>query len=450
MSERPYDIVLFGATGFTGELTARYLADHMPEGASWALAGRSLSKLEAVRERIGAVAPAPGGQRGGGVPLLLADVEDEGSMRVLAESTRVLISTVGPYMRYGEPVVAACAAAGTDYLDLTGEPEFADTMYLRHHQTAVQSGARLVHACGFDSIPYDLGALYTVSQLPDDVPIALQGFGLMVGSYSGGTYHSLLEAMGRVKESGRAARQRNTVERNTPEGALAEGRRVQGRPGKPHREKLAGGWVIPVPTLDPQIVLRSARALDTYGPDFSYSHYLVTGGAVKTAGFLGGIGALAFMAQLGRTRRLALKLKSPGDGPSEAQRAKGYFRVRFVADVGAAGSSGPVTAADSGDTVDAEGSVEAVGPEGAEVTVESVGSAAPAGPYRLVTEVAGGDPGYGETSKMLAESALCMAFDQGLPSAGRGGQLTSAIAFGTALIDRLIAAGIEFRVVEQS
>lgn len=405
MSEREYDIVLLGATGFVGQLTAAYLAGRLPEGASWALAGRSLERLEAVREAIAEEVPSAAS-----VPLVLTDSLDDDSVRALAESTRVVLSTVGPYMRYGEPLAAACAAAGTDYLDLCGESEFVDLMYLRYHQTAVASGARLIHACGFDSIPYDLGVLYTISQLPEGAAqgaIAVQGFGLGSGQISGGTYHSAVEALGRLKEAGRAARQRRSVERNAPDSrADGDERHISGVAGRPHREPIAGGWVVPAPTIDPQIVLRSARALDAYGPDFTYSHYLVTKRLVNTVVLIGGVGALAFLAQLPQTRKLALMMKTPGEGPDERRRERSFFRVRFVADV--AGASG-----------------------------------------RLVTEVSGGDPGYGETAKMLAEAGMSAAFDgEQLPSAGRGGQMTTAVAFGGVLIDRLAAAGIRFGVLE--
>jgi short subunit dehydrogenase-like uncharacterized protein len=172
--------------------------------------------------------------------------------------------------------------------------------------------------------------------------------------------------------------------------------------GRPHHSDEAGGWAAPVPTIDPQHVLRSARALDRYGPDFSYSHYMVTKRLASLAGLGVGAGAAVALAQMRPTRNALLKLKNPGEGPSEEQRARSWFRVRFVA---------------HGDG------------------------------RRVVTEVSGGDPGYTETSKMLAESALCLAHDQ-LPE--RSGQLTTAVAMGQPLIDRLTRAGIEFRVVGSS
>jgi short subunit dehydrogenase-like uncharacterized protein len=387
VAEREYDVVVFGATGFTGALTAEYLAG-TEAGTKWAIAGRNRTKLESVRERIARV----NGALASGLALLEADVGDPDSLRRMAESAKVVISTVGPYIHYGEPVVAACAAAGTDYVDLTGEPEFVDRMWLGYHEQAQRTGARLVHSCGFDSIPYDLGVLNTVNQLPEGAPLALEGFVKAGGTFSGGTYHSAVHIMGRLRQGATVARKRRAAE------PALNGRRVKGASGKPHRSEVADGWVVPFPTIDPQTVLRSARALDRYGPDFTYGHYLTVGNLPMVGGLMAGAGTLIALAQLPPTRKLLLKFKDPGDGPSEEQRAKAWFRVRFAGEGGG---------------------------------------------KRVLTEVSGGDPGYGETSKMLAESALCLAHDE-LPD--RGGQLTPAVAMGQSLIDRLVRAGIEFRV----
>src|SRR4051794_834043 len=177
------DVVLFGATGFTGGLTAAYLAEHAGDDLHWAIAGRNRDKLEKLRddlhERFGS---------GDSLEILEADVTDAGSLRRVAERARVVATTVGPYLEYGQPLVAACAEAGTDYVDLTGEPEFVDRMYLQHGKQAEASGARLVHACGFDSIPHDLGALFTVGQLPDDQPLRVRGYVSAGGTFSGGTF----------------------------------------------------------------------------------------------------------------------------------------------------------------------------------------------------------------------------------------------------------------------
>jgi short subunit dehydrogenase-like uncharacterized protein len=389
LADRSYDIVVFGATGFTGALTAEYLARHAPAETRWALAGRSQSKLEDVRRRLAAVNPACAE-----LPLLRADVTDPGSLRAVAEGTRVVITTVGPYIRYGEPLVAACATAGTDYVDLTGEPEFVDRMWLGYHEQAEASGARIVHSCGFDSIPYDLGVQFTVEQLPEGVPISVEGFMRVNAAISGGTYQSAIEILGGLRSSAKLGRERRAREGDPG------GRRVKGISGKPHPDEFAGGWVVPFPTIDPQTVLRSARALDRYGPDFSYSHYAVVGPLPMVVGLGVAAGIGVALAQIPPTRDLMLKLMSSGEGPSEEKRAKSWFRVRFEARSGG---------------------------------------------RRIRTQVSGGDPGYGETSKMLAESALCLAHDD-LPSLS--GQLTPAVAMGDALRRRLVAAGIKFEVLD--
>ncbi len=387
MSDREHELAVYGATGFTGGLTAEYLAGNAP-GVRWALAGRNHFKLEQTRARLAESDPALAE-----MPILHADASDPASLQALAHSAQVVISTVGPYIHYGEPLVAACAAAGTDYVDLTGEPEFVDRMWLRYHAQAQKTGARLVHSCGFDSLPYDLGVLYTVSQLPEGVPLRVQGFVRAGGTFSGGTFHSAVNIMGRLRQGAAVARERRRLEDKPV------GRRVHGVVGRPHDVPAAGGWVVPFPTIDPQTVLRSARALERYGPDFIYEHYLVVKHLPMVGGVALGAGTLIALAQLPPTRDLLLKLKDPGAGPTPEQREKGWFSVKFIAH--------------------ADG-------------------------RQLMTEVAGGDPGYGETSKMLAESALCLARDE-LPALG--GQLTPAVAMGEALNGRLQAAGIRFRVL---
>jgi len=388
-NKRDYDIVLFGATGFTGQLTAEYLATHAPEGCRWALAGRNGAKLEEVRTTLAAL-----DSRCASLPILIADVSDAAALQAVAESAKVVITTVGPYYLHGEPVVAACAAAGTDYVDLTGEPEFVDTMYARYHAKALQSGARIVHACGFDSIPYDLGAYFTVQQLPKDVPITLDGVVRAGGLPSGGTFHSAIGIMSRLNAGRKAAANRRRIEPR-PSGRSAKATETFIR-------RSNGMWLVPLPTLDPMIVARSGRALADYGPDFTYHHYA---GVKTTRMLIGGgvgLGAILALAQLGPTRKLLLSQVKQGDGPSPERRSKSWFKIQFT------GRGGGRT---------------------------------------VVTEVSGGDPGYTETSKMLAESALCLAFDT-LPETA--GQVTTAQAMGDALIDRLMKAGISFEVVSSA
>jgi short subunit dehydrogenase-like uncharacterized protein len=386
---KSYDLVLFGATGFTGGLTAEYLAAHAPAGLRWALAGRNPDKLEGVRRRLVAIDPV-----WAELPLLQADSSDAAALRAIAESTRVVISTVGPYVHYGEPLVAACAAAGTDYVDITGEPEFVDRMWLKYHETAKQSGARIVHCCGFDSIPHDLGVYFTVQQLPADAPIRINGYLKADAEFSGGTFHSAINAFARIREYANVARQRRRLD------GWPLDRRIGSTGSMIHRHKGLDSWVVPLPTIDPQIVRRSAAMLERYGPDFRYGHFLQVGSAKAVAKLLGGVSAMAVAAQIKPAREWLLRKKQPGQGPSAERRERSSFRVRFYA---------------------------------------------VAGNKRVVTEVSGGDPGYGETAKMLGESALCLAFDE-LPK--RSGQLTTAAAMGDALIPRLQRAGIRFEVVE--
>jgi short subunit dehydrogenase-like uncharacterized protein len=379
------DIALLGATGFTGSLTADYLGGHLPTTATWAIAGRNAMKLKAIADRI---------EGNGGVrpQVLEADVRDESSMAALAAQTRVLITTVGPYLQHGEAAVKACAEAGISYVDLTGEPEFVDRMWLKYHATAEASGARIIHACGFDSIPYDLGVLFTVEQLPEGVPLSVKGYIRAGGAPSGGTYHSAIGAFSRLRQASRTA-----AERKSAEGRPA-GRRVKGG-GKIGRGVGGQGWALPLPTIDPQIVLRSARALDRYGPEFSYEHFAQFKRLPMMVGTIAGAGVLMAGSQLSLTRKGLLKLKDVGDGPDEAKREASWFKLRLVGEGG-------------GKTV--------------------------------TTQVSGGDPGYTETSKMLSEAAMCLAYDE-LPQVS--GQTTTAVAMGDALISRLQNAGITFEVL---
>ena len=247
---------------------------------------------------------------------------------------RVVITTVGPYIRYGEPLVAACAGAGTDYVDLTGEPEFVDQMWLSYHEQAERSGARIVHSCGFDSIPYDLGVQFTVEHLPEDVPISIDGFMRTKASFSGGTYQSAIEILSRLRSGAKVARERRRLEGDPA------GRRVKGVSGRPHPDEFAGGWVVPFPTVDPATVLRSARALERYGPDFSYSHYAVAGPLPMLVGLGAAAGVAAALAQIPPARDQLMKLKSAGEGPSEERRAKSWFSIRFAAHAGERGRHG--------------------------------------------------------------------------------------------------------------
>ncbi|KAA1419379.1 saccharopine dehydrogenase [Nocardioides humilatus] len=388
---RTYDVVLLGATGFTGGLTAEYLAAHAPEGTRWAIAGRSKEKLEKVREGLGA-----GGED---VDLIVVDSADEGSLRDMAAQTKVVATTVGPYLEYGGPLVAACAQEGTDYVDLTGEPEFVDRMYVKHQATAEKTGARIVHACGFDSIPHDLGAYFTIQELAKEAggevtePVTMRGVVRSNGTFSGGTFHSALNAFARAKQMRDASQARKRVE------PRPEGRKSRAVAGKPGRDKALGYWLVPLPTIDPFMVARSGNALASYGPDFRYSHFAGTKTLRYAGGGMAGAAAIALAAQVSPVRNGLKKRVPQGSGPSKSRRDASWFSVEFV------GESGGTT---------------------------------------VRTKVSGGDPGYTETAKMLAESALCLALDDNPPTAG---QVTTATAMGDALLARLQAAGITFERV---
>ncbi|MFD4761701.1 saccharopine dehydrogenase family protein [Streptomyces sp. NPDC058439] len=386
-AQRPYDVVLFGATGFVGTLTAEYLAAHAPAGFRWAVAGRNRTKLEQLRERLTAIDP-----RCADLPLLRADADDAHALRELAESAHVVATTVGPYVWYGEQLVAVCAEAGTDYADLTGEAEFVDRMYLEHDARARETGARLVHACGFDSVPHDLGVYFTVRQLPPDVPLSIDGFVRSNAAFSGGTFASALIAMGRGPRMLRAARERRLHE------PRLVARRARAPLGAPHFSTQTGTWALPLPTLDPRIVERSARALARYGPDFRYRHFASVRHLPMALGGTAAMGALLGAAQVPAARSWLMDRYEPGEGPDAERRGRSWFAVRFVGEGGG---------------------------------------------RRVFTEVSGGDPGYDESAKMLAESALCLALDE-LPATS--GQVTTAVAMGDALLGRLRAAGLRFRV----
>lgn len=386
--QRSYDVVLFGATGFTGGLTAHYLAEHAPAELRWALAGRNETRLAAVRRELAQAHPELSD-----LPLLVADSSDQAALKEIAASTKVVCSTVGPYLAHGEPLVAACAGAGTDYVDLTGEPEFVDTMFVKYHELAVRTGARIVHACGFDSIPHDLGAWWTVRQLDPTKPIRMRGVVRSGAGFSGGTFHSALDQIsrsGRLREAMVARRKRES---------RPAGRKVRAVQGKPGRDATLGYYLLPLPTIDPFIVVRSAAALAEYGPEFSYSHFAGLKTLTYTLGGVAAVTGIAVAAKIPPARNFLKSRVKQGTGPSAERRAKSWFTVDFIA--------------------------EQAGKE-------------------LHTRASGGDPGYTETAKMLAESAMCLALDENPEVAG---SITTAQAMGENLQARLVRAGLKFETL---
>lgn len=393
MAERPYDIVLFGATGYTGTLVAEALARAaQQEPFRWAIAGRNPEKLAEVQRVVADTNPdaLPG--------LLLADIDDAASMAAMAGAARVLITTVGPYLRYGEPALRACVEAGTHYVDLTGEPEFVDRSRAAWHETARARGLRIVHCCGFDSIPHDLGALFTLDTLRERLgeeefrkaDIVLRGFVEASGTFSGGTWNSAIEQFSRARE----------YWQSRPKGTGNGGSKVRALPMKLYFDKALQRWACPLPTIDPQVVRQSARLRGDYGTTFSYGHYLLADHLLPVLAGVAGVGAVMALSQFRPTANLLRRLRPGGEGPSPEKRAESWFRVLFIAQ---------------------------------------------AGRHEVTCEVAGGDPGYEETAKMLAQSALCLARDRDLPP--HAGVVTPAAAMGHALIHRLQDNGIAFNVV---
>lgn len=386
MSAREYDLLVFGATGFTGSMTARYLAVHAPTSLRWAIAGRSRAKLDQVKARL--VAQEPTAER---VGTIVASVDDPQSLQRMAAATQVLITTVGPFIDYGEPVVRACLDQRTDYIDITGEPNYVQLLLARYARAAAERGVRLVPSCGFDAIPADLGALYTVLQLPPDQPIELAGYLSFKATFSGGTEQSAIKSA--MPPSERL---------EVPAPVAQEGRRVSAGPAKIEKRRELGKWSTPLPTVDGPIVLRSAARRTRYGPDFKYSHNAVHASlpVMLAAGIV--FGLLGLLVRIAPIRALILKLaKQSGEGPSPEAMKQHWFKLRFIARCG--------------------GQV-------------------------LQTEVSGGDPGYVETSKMLAEAGMCLAQDREVLPV-RAGVLTPVEAMGEVLLARLQHAGLGFRVL---
>jgi short subunit dehydrogenase-like uncharacterized protein len=381
--ERDFDIVLFGATGFTGRLCALRLARKADSlRLRFAIAGRNAAKLAEIQAEITAAG-------GPAVEAIAVASDDEAGLTRMAARTSVIMSTVGPFDRLGDPLVAACVASKTDYCDITGEPRFVDRMIARHDEQARVLGIRIVNCCGFDSIPPDLGAQMVVEQLPEGVPIKVEGFVGGGGNFSGGTWQSAIAAFGR---DGKPSERPPRIE--TP------GRTIHRGKAKFRYVPEISGWASPLPTIDTSIVLRSARALDRYGPEFSYAHHARFSSAITMAGTATGVVGVVVLAQLAPGRKLLARYRPSGEGPSEEQRAKAKFRVTLVGEGGG---------------------------------------------KKVIGEVSGGDPGYDETSKMLVESALCLAFDP-IPDR-RSGVITPATAMGKVLRERLIAEGMRFAIV---
>lgn len=393
-----YDVVVWGATGFTGALVAETLARCADPGLTWAIAGRNADKLAALARRVG------------NPPVLLGDAADQAQMRALARQAKVVCTTVGPYAQYGEPLVDACVEEGTHYCDLTGEPQFVRRMIDRHHARAQERGLRIVHCCGFDSVPSDLGAFLVEERAIEALGRPLPDVRLYVrrakGGFSGGT---LASAMGIADELAAARSQGDDRVRRVlgdPYALLPEdaprGPRVRDQRGVRWDDR-EGLWTAPflMAGINGKIVRRTNGLLGLrYGADFAYEEVSGYRRLLPAVGMTVGLGASVVAIGARPLRGLVKRwLPAPGEGPSAEARAHGYF------------------------TIDVVGRGE-----GAEVRVRIEGDQ---------------DPGYGSTSGMLAQAAMCLARDT---LAERYGVLTPAAAMGHALVARLPRAGVTFAV----
>jgi short subunit dehydrogenase-like uncharacterized protein len=400
MSEREHDIVLFGATGFTGQLVAAHLArTHLGGGLRLALAGRDRGKLERVRSEVAKETPAAAS-----LPILVADAHDAAALAGVARSARVVATTVGPYAKYGAMLVAACAANGTHYADLTGEVTFIRRTIDRHHEEAKKTGARIVHTCGYDSIPSDLGTWFVArayrERFGEQPASIVHAAGESRGGASGGTIASMLLLM---EEAGKDRAVRRLL---ADPYALVPGTRGpdRGEQMNVRFDRDLGLWTGPfvMAAVNARVVRRTNALLTEEGRGgYGEAHYdecMSTGrgpkGAIAATLLTAGLGgALAAMSST-RVRELvaARWLPKPGEGPSEELRASGYFVSRFVAK----GRAGIVRAKMRGE----------------------------------------GDPGYAATARLIGESAMCLAKDA---LDAPGGVRTPASTMPEPLLSRLRA-----------
>ncbi len=403
---REFDVIVFGATGFTGALVAEYLLDRYGCGPElqWAIAGRNAAKLDALKARLGSRADA--------LQVIVADSADAAALASLAARTRVVLTTVGPYALYGSALVAACVEAGTGYCDLAGEVQWIRRMIDTHHERAQQTGARIVHCCGFDSIPMDIGVHFLQQEARRRHGHYCSEIAMFVkatkGAASGGTLASMINV---VEE---AQRERGVARVLTDPYALNPAGEREGPDGRDQqgviRDPDAGCWTAPfvMAGVNTRVVRRShALAGYPYGRDFRYREAVMTGagagGWIRGTLLALGLGGLLLGISWRPTRRLLQRfvLPKPGEGPDRAAREAGFFNLVQVGTL----------------------------PGGTVVRGRITGDR---------------DPGYGSTSKMLAESAVCLARDE---LAAGGGVLTPAAAMGDALLQRLRErAGLTFEV----
>jgi short subunit dehydrogenase-like uncharacterized protein len=405
MTARKYDITLYGATGYTGRLILINLCEALLEngankGMSLAIAGRNRDKLELLKQEMVEVDRA-----NEAISIEVAEAFDEQALMTLAEDSRVVISAVGPYMEVGEGMIKACAEKGTDYLDITGENEFVDAMYPKYDMVARATQCRLIHACGFDSVPHDLGVLYAMQQLNEQVgdlvreSVDVNTYVNMGGRISSGTWKSMVSILSRLRHSLHVGQ----LWRSLTVGKEVDGRRIRIARPKVRYDYRLRSWIFPLPSIDSQVVRRSAELFEQYGRQFSYGHYLQIRSLPKLMVALGTASAMFGLAQVPWSREKLLSLFPEGEGPTDGDRERAWFKV----------------------TVDAR-----------------------SGPHQVVATVRGGDPGYGETAKIVSQAALALIYDREHLEPVYG-VLTPASAFGNLLIERLMTVGIRFTVLDE-
>ena len=407
MNPKPHDLIVFGATGFTGRLVAEYLNTTYGVGrdVKWAMAGRSLDKLKRVRDELGI---------GEDLPLLVADASDTAALKKLVAQTRVVITTVGPYQLYGNELVAACAEAGTDYVDLCGEPGWMAQQIPLLQKPAAASGARIVFSCGFDSIPFDLGVVFlqheAVQRLGEPLVRVHGRVKNMKGTFSGGTAASLLATMEAV------GRDRSLIKTLGNPYALVPGFKGPRQPndGVAEYDELAKAWTAPfvmAPINTKNVHRTHALRGHPWGTDFVYSERMLTGkgskGEQRAKKMARNTKIQNVLLAIGPTRALIRRfaLPKPGEGPNQHQRETGHYELLFV-----------------GQT---------------------------AGGQTLSATVKGDrDPGYGSTCKLITESALCLTQEVDHQMAP-GGVWTPGAAMGLTLASRLQErAGLSFAINE--
>lgn len=408
MTEKSYDIIVFGATSFVGEILAGYMLEKhgVARDVRWAAAGRSQGKLDSLKSSLGAGARE--------LPLLVADAFSEADMTALCQQTRVVISTVGPYALYGEALVKACAETGTDYVDLTGEAQWVRKMIALYEPRAKETGARIVPSCGFDSIPSDMGVWHLQQSARERFGQSCDQVAMRVkaakGGASGGTIASVLNLVQEAAKDGDLRKELADPYSLCPAGTARHPAQQSVQSAK--KDPTAGTWIAPfvMAAINERVVLRS-NALEPYADGFTYNEAVMTGpglgGAVAANAMVAGLGAFMLGVALPPTRWALEKfvLPAPGEGPSPEAQKNGFYDLRFF------GRS----------------------PDGRTIRTKVTGDR---------------DPGFGSTAKMLAEAGVCLALEISKEEK-RGGFWTTASLFGERLLTRLRDnAGLTFEVLD--